>query len=320
MTLTEMRSLLAKRDIQLTRSLGQNFLHDGNQLRRIVDAAEIKPTDKVLEIGPGLGPLTELLLEKAGEVLAIEMDARLVDFLCERFGLTTQADELPALSPEERENILDTSIDSTLLDSSQRGAGESSADKIPPQNLFLLHDDALAFIKREPRDWSNWKLVANLPYSVASPILVELALSPKRPERMVTTLQLEVAQRLMAQADDDDYGVLTLLVQLDYEPRDSFKIPADCFFPAPNVDSMCVVLQRRAWPLLADGQRAAFVKIVKRAFSQRRKMMLKLLKQDWAADKLAAAFAELKISPQERAEKLSLEQFVALTKILFSHE
>jgi 16S rRNA (adenine1518-N6/adenine1519-N6)-dimethyltransferase len=214
---------------------------------------------------------------------------------------------------------LDASIDSTLLDSSQRGAGESSADKIPPQNLFLLHDDALAFIKREPRDWTDWKLVANLPYSVASPILVELALSPKRPERMVTTLQLEVAQRLMAQADDDDYGVLTLLVQLDYEPRGSFKIPADCFFPAPNVDSMCVVLQRRARPLLADGQRAAFVKIVKRAFSQRRKMMLKLLKQDWAADKLAAAFAELKISPQERAEKLSLEQFVALTKILFSH-
>src|ERR1017187_6884023 len=98
MTLTEMRSLLAKRDIQLTRSLGQNFLHDGNQLRRIVDKAEIMPTDKILEIGPGLGPLTELLLEKAGEVLAIEMDARLVDFLCERFGLTTQADELPARS------------------------------------------------------------------------------------------------------------------------------------------------------------------------------------------------------------------------------
>ncbi|HEX3889337.1 MAG TPA: rRNA adenine N-6-methyltransferase family protein, partial [Verrucomicrobiae bacterium] len=139
-----------------------------------------------------------------------------------------------------------------------------------------------------------------------------------RPERMVTTLQLEVAQRLMARADDDDYGVLTLLVQLDYEPRDSFKIPADCFFPAPNVDSMCVVLQRRARPLLADGQRATFVKIVKRAFSQRRKMMMKLLKQDWAADKLAAAFAELKISPQERAEKLSLEQFVELTRLLIA--
>ena len=298
MTLTEMRSLLAKRDIQLTRSLGQNFLHDGNQLRRIVDAAEIKPTDKVLEIGPGLGPLTELLLEKAGEVLAIEMDARLVDFLCERFGT------------EER--------NADLLTGMLNRQSEKASEPNRSSAFHLLHDDALAFIKREPRDWSDWKLVANLPYSVASPILVELALSPKRPERMVTTLQLEVAQRLMARADDDDYGVLTLLVQLDYEPRDSFKIPADCFFPAPNVDSMCVVLQRRARPLLADGQRAAFVKIVKRAFSQRRKMMLKLLKQDWAADKLASAFAELKISPQERAEKLSLKQFVALTEKLFS--
>ena len=133
---------------------------------------------------------------------------------------------------------------------------------------------------------------------------------------MVTTLQLEVAQRLMARADDDDYGVLTLLVQLDYEPRDSFKIPADCFFPAPDVDSACVILERRATPLLPENLRATFVKIVKRAFSQRRKMMLKLLKQDWAADKLASAFVELKISPQERAEKLSLEQFVELTKKL----
>jgi len=282
MNLTEMRSLLAKRDIRLTRSLGQNFLHDQNQLRKIVEAAEIKRTDKILEIGPGLGPLTELLLENAGEVLAIEMDRRLVEVLRERFELAISNSKLKTQNSE----------------------------------FELLHDDALEFLRREPRDWSGWKLVANLPYSVASPILVELAQSPRRPERMVTTLQLEVAQRLMARADDDDYGVLTLLVQLDYEPRASFKIPADCFFPAPNVDSMCVVLQRRARPLLADGQRAAFVKIVKRAFSQRRKMMLKLLKQDWAADKLAVAFAELKISPQERAEKLSLEQFVALTKLL----
>jgi 16S rRNA (adenine1518-N6/adenine1519-N6)-dimethyltransferase len=295
MTPTEMRSLLAKRGIQLTRSLGQNFLHDQNQLRRIVEAAELSPSDKILEIGPGLGPLTELLLEKAGEVLAIEMDGRLVDFLRERFGTEEQNAELLA----------------GALKNQAAASNEGAA-------FHLLHADALEFLRREPRDWGDWKLVANLPYSVASPILVELAQSSRRPERMVTTLQLEVAQRLMARADDDDYGVLTLLVQLDYEPRDSFKIPADCFFPAPNVDSMCVVLQRRTRPLLADGQRAAFVKIVKRAFSQRRKMMLKLLKQDWAVDKLAAAFAELKISPQERAEKLSLEQFVALTKILFS--
>ncbi len=297
MTLTEMRELLAKRDIRLTRSLGQNFLHDGNQLRRIVDAAEIQPTDKILEIGPGLGPLTELLLAKAGEVLAIEMDARLVDFLCERFGT------------EERNAELLT------------GALESETAKPDESATFhLLHDDALAFLKREPRDWRDWKLVANLPYSVASPILVELAAGVRAPKLLVATLQLEVAQRLMAQADDDDYGILTLLVQLDFAPREWFKIPAACFFPSPDVDSACVILERRATPLLPENLRASFVKIVKRAFSQRRKMMLKLLKADWPKEKLDAAFAELNISPMERAEKLSLEQFVALTGKLFNHE
>jgi 16S rRNA (adenine1518-N6/adenine1519-N6)-dimethyltransferase len=178
----------------------------------------------------------------------------------------------------------------------------------------LLHDDALEFLKRESRDWHDWKLVANLPFSVASTIFVELAKSPKRPERMVATLQLEVAHRLMAKAGDDDYGVLTLLLQLDYELREWFKIPATCFFPAPDVDSACVVLIRRAQPLLPENQRANFVKIVKRAFSQRRKMMLKLLKQDWPEQKLKQVFQQLCLSPQERAEKLSLEQFVALTQ------
>jgi 16S rRNA (adenine1518-N6/adenine1519-N6)-dimethyltransferase len=275
--LSEMREVLTRRDIQLTKSLGQNFLHDANQLQKIVEAAELSKGDKVLEIGPGLGPLTELLLEKAGEVLAIEMDGRLVEILQERFN-----------------------------------------SKLETQNskLELLHDDALAFVKREPRDWSDWKLVANLPYSVASPILVELSCGNRAPKMMVVTLQLEVAQRLMAQADDDHYGILTLLAQLDFTPLDWFKIPPACFFPSPEVDSACVILERRAQPLLPENLRASFVKIVKRAFSQRRKMMLKLMKQDWATDKLAAAFAELNISPQERAEKLSLEQFVALTKII----
>lgn len=289
MKLSEMREWLDKRDIQLTKSLGQNFLHDAHQLQRIVDSAELTKADKVLEIGPGLGPLTELLIEQAGEVLAIEKDARLVEVLRERF---------------------DVGQASRLSPSSERP--ETGATPV----LRLLLDDALEFIRRERRNWTNWKLVANLPYSVASPILVELALSPQRPKRMTVTLQLEVAQRLMAQADDDDYGVLTLLVQLDYEPRGWFKIPASCFFPAPNVDSACVTLVRREQPLLAEEHRAAFVRIVKRAFSQRRKMMLKLLKAEWPAEKLQTAFANLNISPLERAEKLSLEQFVELTNAL----
>ncbi|MGH7994602.1 MAG: rRNA adenine N-6-methyltransferase family protein [Limisphaerales bacterium] len=100
MKLSEMRELLAARGIQLTKSLGQNFLHDGNQLRRIVEAAELSKADKILEIGPGLGPLTELLLENAGEVLAIEKDARLVEFLRERYQPLA-----PSLSPLGGERV-----------------------------------------------------------------------------------------------------------------------------------------------------------------------------------------------------------------------
>jgi 16S rRNA (adenine1518-N6/adenine1519-N6)-dimethyltransferase len=296
MKLSEMRELLATRGIQLTKSLGQNFLHDGNQLRRIVEAAELKKTDKVLEIGPGLGPLTELLLENSHEVLAIEKDARLVEFLREQFPSVSEG-RVPRApnSPTTKDQGL--------------------AELAPPK-LTLLHADALEFFRRESHDWGGWKLVANLPYSVASTIFVELAQSPKRPERMVATLQLEVAHRLMAKAGDEDYGVLTLLLQLDYELREWFKIPAGCFFPAPDVDSACVVLIRRAQPLLPENQRITFVQIVKRAFSQRRKMMLKLLKQDWPEQKLKQVFQQLCIPPQERAEKLSLEQFVELTKQL----
>jgi 16S rRNA (adenine1518-N6/adenine1519-N6)-dimethyltransferase len=154
---------------------------------------------------------------------------------------------------------------------------------------------------------------------VASPILVELAQSERAPQRMVVTLQLEVARRLMAQPGDKDYGVLTLLVQLDFEcrKRSSFKIPASCFFPEPDVDSACVCLVRRAQTPLSAEPREAFVRIVKRAFSQRRKMMMKLLREDWPASKLESVFAALKIPPQVRAEVLSREQFVELAKRLY---
>jgi len=277
MKLSEMRDVLDRRGIQLTKSLGQNFLHDAHQLERIIAAAELAPADKVLEVGPGLGPLTELLLQKAGEVLAVEKDARLAEVLRERF---------------------------------------DSKRKTQNAKLELLHADALELLQREPRDWRDWKLVANLPYSVASPILVELACGARAPKRLVATLQIEVARRLMAQTDDDDYGLLTLLVQLDFEPRGWFKIPSGSFFPEPEVDSACVTLVRRERPLLTEELRKTFYRVVKLAFSQRRKMMLKLLKQQWPKEKLEAAFAELQISPQERAEKLSLEKFVELVKTL----
>ena len=270
MKLNEMKQILNERDIQLSKSLGQNFLHDENQLRRIVDAAMLNNSDKVLEIGPGLGPLTEWLVAYAAEVTAVELDKRMVDVLRERL--------------------------------------------VAINNLTLIHADALAHLKQKPRDWSSWKLVANLPYSVASPILVELSLGGRGPLKMVSTVQLEVARRLVARPDTDDYGVLTLLLQLDYTCRLAFRIAPSCFFPKPDVDSAVVTLDKRPLPLLSGPARAIFVRLVKLGLSQRRKMMLKLLKQEWQDEVLAAAFKTAGVPTDIRAEKVPLEQFVILAR------
>ena len=267
-----MKQILAANRLRLTKSLGQNFLHDRNQLCRIADAAELKIGDPVLEIGPGLGALTQFLLDQQARVLAIETDRRLCELLQKRY--------------------------------------------CNCPNLTLVHADALDYLRQSEMSWKNWKLVSNLPYSVASPILVELAQANGCPERLVATLQLEVARRLMAADGDRDYGVLTLLIQLRYTPWTWFKISSTCFFPAPNVDSACVTLVRRAEPLLSPDHAKSFERIVKRGFSQRRKIMSKLLKEDWPAASIAAAFAQLRMAPEVRAEKVSLEQFVQLTRLL----
>lgn len=273
MKLSEIRKILETENILLSRSLGQNFLHDQNQLRRIVEAAELTAQDSVLEIGPGLGPLTELLLQHSGKVLAIEKDLRLVTFLRKHFA----------------------------------GANQ----------LELIHADALKYLKTDA-DWSQWKLVSNLPYSVASPILVEIANASQPPLRMVVTLQLEVAQRLAANPGTERYGLLTLLVQLAFQPERSFKIPASCFFPEPDIDSACLVLVRRPAPLLSENLKPLFIKIVKRSFSQRRKMMFKLLKTDFPTHVLEEAFAQSNLGLHLRAEDLGLTKFIELTQYLAS--
>jgi 16S rRNA (adenine1518-N6/adenine1519-N6)-dimethyltransferase len=272
MKLSEMREVLSARGIQLTKSLGQNFLHDANQLAKIAALGELTPADKVLEIGPGLGPLTELLLNSGAQVLAIEKDRRFIEILRERF------------------------------------------ESFP--KFELMQNDALAYLKEKDRNWSDWKLVANLPFSVASPILVELALGTEPPERLVATLQFEVVQRILSLADEEHYGLLSLFLQLRYEPVASFKIPPGSFFPSPDVDSATILLRRRAEPFLSPEQVRIFQRLVRLAFSERRKMMPKLLKQQWPAERIAAALEQLGISPQARAQTVSLEQFVALTKLL----
>ena len=268
MTLTDMRRWIAEHDLRLTKSLGQNFLHDGNQLRRIIQAADLVPPGPVLEIGPGLGPLTELLLGAGCPVMAIEMDQRLVSVLQKRF------------------------------------AGEPG--------LNLIHGDALEVLRNSHVDWTEYKVVANLPYSVGSPLLVDMALRPTAPSLIVVTLQLEVAQRIRARESTPEYGLLSLLLGWRYTVEASFRIPASCFFPPPDVDSACIRLRRRPGPLVEGERVSRFLQIIRQAFSQRRKMMWKLLRLLWTEESLAAAFTAAGIPREARAEAVSLEQFVVL--------
>lgn len=272
MTLGEMRSLLAENGLRLTRSLGQNFLHDPNQLRRIVALAQLQPGDQVLEIGPGLGPLTEHLLLSGARVLAIEKDARLIPLLRQRLGTHP--------------------------------------------HLQILHDDALDWIARTEPDASAWVVVANLPYSVGSPILVELTQLPYPPKSITVTLQAEVVDRLRSQPGSSAFGILTLLVARNYLPGQSFRIPAPCFFPAPDVTSACLRLDRRPEPLVPAELAVPYVRLVKRAFSQRRKQLHKILRGEWPEDRLAEAWSRLGLRPDVRPEALSPATFADLTRHL----
>ena len=269
MNRSEMRSTLDEESVRLSKALGQNLLHDQNVLRRIAKAADLQPTDQALEIGPGLGALTEHLLAAVEQLTAIEKDKRLHAHLRERF---------------------------------------ADNDK-----LRLIHADALKYFQNQEVDWSGWKLVSNLPYNVASPLLVDLAAMPKGPERLVVTVQWEVGQRLAAQHATREYSKLTLLVGCRYIVKEIFKISPHCFFPEPRVDSACLTLDRRPEPLYPDTLHKPFTTVVKSAFSQRRKMMRKNLKGGWPEELIDATMSAVGLDSKIRAEKVTLEQFVALT-------
>ena len=272
MTLSEIRKLLNDEDIMLTKSLGQTFMHDKNQLLKIVALAKLAQDDSVIEIGPGLGPLTGLLLEAVSHVTAIETDRRLIKLLEERFG--------------------------------QR------------ENLTLQHADAMKIVRKAEFDWSGHKLVANLPYSIASPLLIDLAESPCRPRAMIVTLQLEVVERMLAKPGTKEYGVLALLIGLHYAAGEWFTIPRGSFYPEPNVDSGCIELLRRETPLLPPELCPVYKKIVKRVFAERRKKMMKLLKRDWPEAAVVKAFDALGLDEKIRAERVTLGQFTELTQRL----
>jgi 16S rRNA (adenine1518-N6/adenine1519-N6)-dimethyltransferase len=266
MNLSEITATLREIHVSPVKSLGQNFLHDRNLIRWIIEQADVTSDDYVVEIGPGLGALTEFALRKGAHVLAIEKDARLAKFLRAHF----------------------------LQD-----------------HLEVLHEDALRFDVRTLFAQARVKLLGNLPYYISSQLLLKFLDYPSPISLSLLMLQNEMANRLSASPSSKNYGALTLLVQLHHRVEYLRRIPATVFVPRPEVDSAMVRVSSRDPTELPACDDESFGELVRRGFSQRRKQLGKLLRQevsDWpqAADTLG-------FDRQVRAEELSLEQWIALT-------
>jgi 16S rRNA (adenine1518-N6/adenine1519-N6)-dimethyltransferase len=266
MNLSEIKATLREIRVSPVKSLGQNFLHDRNLSRWIVEQIELTSDDYAVEIGPGLGALTEFALGKGARVLAIEKDARLTRFLRTHF------------------------------------SGEQ---------LEVLHADALEFDMRTLFTKARVKLLGNLPYYISSQLLLKFLGYPGPISLWLFTLQKELAHRLSASPSTKDYGALTLQVQLHHRIKYLRTISGSVFIPQPDVDSAIVRVSPRDPMELPQCDEKVFTQLVRRGFSQRRKQLGKLLREeisDWprAADTLG-------LEPQVRAEALSLEQWIALT-------
>jgi 16S rRNA (adenine1518-N6/adenine1519-N6)-dimethyltransferase len=263
--LSEIRSTLREIRVSPVKTLGQNFLHDQNLARWIVDQAQITRDDYTVEIGPGLGALTEFILARGAHVLAIEKDARLANFLGERF--------------------------------------ES-------ERFEIVHADALEFDPRDLFTRPKAKLIGNLPYNVASQLVLRFLAYPTPFSLVILMLQKEMAERLAAVPGNKNYGALSVELQFRYRVKALKKISASVFFPEPDVDSAIVLLEPREETELPYCDPELFHEIVRRGFSQRRKQLGKLLRAlvgDWTG-----AAQTIGIDGQVRAENLSLEQWIAL--------
>lgn len=263
MTLTEVRQTIAAIGLRPSKALGQNFLIDGNILRIIIEQADLRADETVLEIGPGLGVLTRALRARAGRVVAIEKDRRLCEYL---------RTELPGLELIEGDAV-------KVL-----AAGADQGGLALP---------------------AGFKVVANLPYSISTPVLERLVEGDPKPRALVLLLQREVAQRLTAQPRHKEYGALTLFTQLAYHVTLVHVVSRRCFVPAPGVESAIVLLERRD-PRVKLEPGARFHEVVRQGFGQRRKMLRKLVP---GAEPVMAA---LGIPHTARGEELSLEQWIEL--------
>ncbi|EMC31940.1 TPA: 16S rRNA (adenine(1518)-N(6)/adenine(1519)-N(6))-dimethyltransferase RsmA [Streptococcus mutans] len=279
---TVTRAILERHGFTFKKSFGQNFLTDTNILQKIVDTAEIDKTVNVIEIGPGIGALTEFLAENAAEVMAFEIDDRLVPILAD-----------------------------TLRD----------FDNIKVVNEDILKSDLQTCIKEFANPDLPIKVVANLPYYITTPILMHLIESKIPFAEFVVMMQKEVADRISAQPNTKAYGSLSIAVQYYMTAKVAFIVPRTVFVPAPNVDSAILKMTRREQPLVQVQDEDFFFRVGKATFVHRRKTLWNNLtshfgKSEEVKVKLEQALEAADIKPSIRGEALTITDFARLADAL----
>lgn len=276
------KAVLERHGFTFKKSFGQNFLTDTNILQKIVDTAEIDDQVNVIEIGPGIGALTEFLAERAAQVMAFEIDHRLVPILAD-----------------------------TLRD----------FDNVIVVNEDILKVDLAKHIQNFKNPELPIKVVANLPYYITTPILMHLIESGIPFSEFVVMMQKEVADRISAQPNTKAYGSLSIAVQYYMTAKVAFIVPRTVFVPAPNVDSAILKMVRRPEPAVAVEDESFFFKVSKASFTHRRKTLWNNLtgyfgKTEEVKDKLTKALDQAGLSPSVRGEALSLAEFASLADAL----
>ena len=272
--------VLQKYNFSFQKKFGQNFLIDPHVLDKIIAAAEITKDDFVLEIGPGIGTLTQYLAEAAREVVAVEIDSTLIPIL-----------------------------EDTL----------SAYDNVSVINEDVLKVD-LRKLAEERNGGKPIKVVANLPYYITTPIIMSLFESHVPLKSLTVMVQKEVALRMQAGPGSKDYGALSLAVQYYASPYLAANVPPNCFMPRPNVGSAVIRLTRfEETPVQVKDEKLLF-RLIRASFNQRRKTLQNGLvnsqELDFTKEQVAAAIATLGVSPSVRGEALTLEQFAALANAL----
>ena len=280
-SLEDTKFILKKYNISANKKLGQNFLVDDDIIQSIIDAAELKETDLVIEIGPGLGTLTSKLLEKAGKVIAIELDEKMLKVLNDRFSLYN--------------NFVLINNDVLKVD----------LNKIIEENLGQL---------------KSVKIVANLPYYITTPIIMKLLESKLKVESITVMVQKEVADRITATPGDKLSGAITYSVDYYAKAEEMVFVDKSCFIPSPEVDSAVIKLEIRKEPKVNVINEEMFFKVIKASFMQRRKTLTNgLINSGIIKDKekLNSILKKANIEPNIRGEKLTIEQFANLSNLIY---